>query len=114
MKYLIIPLLLAGCGPTTDQITRSQQQQKEQKKWEEVSAKGCEYKIPGKFRIIDKNSGYYKCEGTIEQYPYLSNHLVWLYYFSTLHCGKNKSVMFAGYLLTEDQIKRTGNLADTK
>jgi hypothetical protein len=80
------------------------------KEWMEVNKKGCEFKIPGKFKVIDKKSGYYNCQGTIEHYPFLNNNLIWQYYFATFRCGKEHPDF--GFFFTHNQLKRIGNLAD--
>lgn len=78
--------------------------------WREVYKKGPKHKIPGKFKVVDKNSPYYKCYGTIQNGPYFDDLGSWNYYFTTFKCGKDNYHIFNFF--KEDQIKRTGNLAD--
>lgn len=109
MKYLILLfLLLTACGPAlpTPKIDNN-----DHEAWLKKKSKGPEYKLPGKFKVVERSNPYYKCKGTIEGGAYLNDQLKWFYFFSTLKCGNTKTST-GGALFYANQIKRTGNLAD--
>lgn len=76
-----------------------------------VYAAEPKFKTPGKFKVIDRNSPYYKCHGVIKEYPWLDDKNVYEYIFSSMKCGKY-DYDSSGDFFKEEQLKRTGNLAD--
>lgn len=81
-----------------------------QDQWMKEYETGGPYVLPGKFRVIDKKSGYYKCVGTIHAGGLLGDDLTWFYAFTNLQCGT--TIEHPDDLFTQGQIKRLGNLAD--
>lgn len=90
MKYLITLLLFSTIGYSADEP---------------------KFKTPGRFKVIDKDSPYYKCYGIIKEYPSWFNDDKWHYSFYTMKCGKY-DYDSSGDFFKEEQLKRTGNLAD--
>jgi hypothetical protein len=113
VRYLpILFLFFTACGPTKQIIANFQKDQERQERQDRqyvvAYRKGCKYKIPGRFEIIDKSSGYYGCKGTIEGYPWLLDTVVWNYYFYTFYCKGYQPRM--DIFFKESQLKRLGNL----
>jgi hypothetical protein len=82
--------------------------------WEKKNLKGCKHAVPGRFKVINKKSPYYKCHGIITHYPMLSDDMIWKYDFNRLYCGKHWNDSDETFFkeFNEEELKRTGNLGD--
>lgn len=89
MKYLITLLLFSTIGYAVEP----------------------KYKVPGQFKVIDKDSPYYKCHGIIKDFPFEFRDSGYRYVFYSMKCGKY-DYDSSGDSFAEGQLKRTGNLAD--